>query len=189
MISFIFSSVAFAQNIRDIKPPVLLPPNYFFLIVVGIVILVTALFFAFAFFLKKIKRHEQKQEVITRKSAYEIATEALESLRLKDLPGQGRIKEYYALLSDIVRRYLENRFSLRAPEMTTEEFLCTLGESNTLSGQHKNLLKDFLRNCDLVKFARYEPGFKECEDVFNSAKRLTEETKEEIKASFGEVVP
>ena len=52
-----------------------------------------------------------------------------------------------------MRRYLEDRFELRAPELTTEEFLDVAGSANRLSHDHQSLLRDFLRQADLVKFA------------------------------------
>ena len=53
----------------------------------------------------------------------------------------------------IIRRYLEDRFELRAPELTTEEFLTVAGTPVLLSHEHQKLLRDFLRQADLVKFA------------------------------------
>ena len=48
---------------------------------------------------------------------------ALNRLRAQGLIEQGQFEDYYVQLSSIVRHYLEDRFHLRAPEMTTEEFL------------------------------------------------------------------
>ena len=87
------------------------------------------------------------------------------------------IKEIYIELSDIVRHYLENRFILRAPEMTTEEFLDKLKDTDMLSYDQKILLKDFLFHCDLVKFARYGPTEKEIDSSFKSAENLVDQTK------------
>jgi hypothetical protein len=98
-----------------------------------------------------------------------------------DLPGKGQVKEYYTRLSDIVRHYLENRFSYRAPEMTTEEFLSFVRGSSRLAGKHKELLADFLSKCDMVKFAKYGPTPIEILDSFKAAESLVEQTKEEEK--------
>lgn len=59
-------------------------------------------------------------------------------------------------MSDLARRYVENRYAIRAPERTTEEFLREAQDNPALSG-HSGLLKSFLRHCDLVKFARLQP--------------------------------
>ena len=60
------------------------------------------------------------------KSDYDTAWEQLGGAQGQDLISQGKIKEYHIEISDIIRRYLEGRFSLNAPEMTTEEFLNSL---------------------------------------------------------------
>ena len=61
----------------------------------------------------------------------------------------------------VVRQYLENRFGLQAPEMTTEEFLHIAAsvpvDDSTLLQDHREPLRDFLTECDLVKFAKYGP--------------------------------
>ena len=58
---------------------------------------------------------------------------------------------------DTIRFYLEERFSFRAPERTTEEFLYELQNTNMLLPDQKESLGEFLKHGGLVKFARYEP--------------------------------
>lgn len=111
------------------------------------------------------------------KSAYEIAYERLMKLKKEDLTGQGRINEYYIRLSDIVRHYLEDRFAFRAPEMTTEEFMIEIKKSPKVLGEHRELLKDFLSHCDMVKFAKYGPTPIEMLDSFHSAEKLLDKTR------------
>ena len=130
-----------------------------------------------AFFLFKRKRVEEV--FIPPRPAHEIAYEALEALKQKEYLKRKEYKLYYIELSDIVRHYLENRFNLRAPEMTTEEFLNSVRDNKALSYEHKSLLRDFLSHCDLVKFAKYEPAEKEVSLSFESAKRLIDQTKEQ----------
>jgi hypothetical protein len=79
-------------------------------------------------------------------------------------------------VSDTLRVYLEERFSFRAPERTTEEFLYELQNSTLLTPDQKQTLGDFLSRCDLVKFARYEPTEAELRDLHGSALRLVDET-------------
>ncbi|MFH0732366.1 MAG: hypothetical protein V2A72_05545 [Candidatus Omnitrophota bacterium] len=176
-------AIAFAADIKDIKPPILrhpasLPKNYFLLFVVAALLLAAILLFMRYLRKRKLKAQTQNSVQIKR-PAHEIAYEALQALKLKNLPGQGRIKEYYIELSWIARIYIENRFNIRAPEMTTEEFLFFLRESEVLSGAHKNLLKEFLTLCDIVKFAKYAPLQNQIDDSFDAAKRLVDETKEQ----------
>ena len=170
-------STTLAEGIKDIKGPVSFPANHFFLIIIAAIASLAALIFLITFFLKRYLKKKTESPFIPREPADQIAYQALAGLKAKDLPRFGKIKEYYIELSDIVRRYMENRFSFRAPEMTTEEFLYFLRESDSLNGAHKNSLKQFLNHCDLVKFAKYGPTGHEIDDSFNFAKKLVDETK------------
>lgn len=86
-------------------------------------------------------------------------------------------KPFCTTVSDIVRVYLEERFSLRAPERTTEEFLQELQTSRLLTEAQKQTLGEFLANCDLVKFAQVEPLQPELQALHGIACRLVEETE------------
>lgn len=108
--------------------------------------------------------------------AHQIALQKLNELKAKGLITQGKIKEYYIEISGIIRHYIEDRFKLSAPEMTSEEFLLKAKDAQELSLPRKDLLSDFLLSCDLVKFARYAPSPEEIEAVFESAKKFVEQT-------------
>lgn len=86
-------------------------------------------------------------------------------------------KPFCILVSDTARFYLEERFQFHAPERTTEEFLRELGGTELLMPEQKESLGDFLASCDLVKFAKYEPGENELRELHSSALRLVEETE------------
>ena len=164
------------EDIRDIKPPVDFGPNYIILIILAALIILTGLTLLIIYLVKRLKRKKREAPYIPR-PAHELAYDALTELELQKLPQHGRVKEFYFRLSNIVRHYLEGRFSLKAPEMTTEEFLYFLRESDKLNSEHKELLKAFLNHCDMVKFAKYGPTQQEIDESFKSAKRLVDETK------------
>ena len=112
--------------------------------------------------------------------AHEIAYDDLRALVARDLPGQGLYKEFYQEVSAILRRYIENRFQLHAPERTTEEFLDELRRDATLSQPHKELLQGFLVHCDLVKFAEVVPGPEQMQETFDRCKAFIEQTREDV---------
>jgi hypothetical protein len=116
------------------------------------------------------------------RAAHEIALEMLKKLAAERLVEQGRIAEYYQKLSGCLRRYIENRFALRAPEQTTEEFLAQLGVSDVLQPDHKQQLRHFLEHCDLVKFARYQPTGDQINESMTIAERFIDSTKSEACA-------
>ncbi len=123
------------------------------------------------FFLKRSKR---EQDV----SPYEKASVALASLESQGMPDTETLDNWYVQLSSIVREYLEGRFALRAPELTTEEFLREAQRSDRLSDEHKALVSGFLADCDRVKFAGYEPEADESRAVLEAARRFLLETRE-----------
>ncbi|MEM9492042.1 MAG: hypothetical protein AAGC55_23045, partial [Myxococcota bacterium] len=84
---------------------------------------------------------------------------------------------WYVELSAIIRRYLEDRYSLRAPELTTEEFLYIASRSGQISTSHRELLSAFLTGCDRVKFAGYVPDQAESRKSLGAARQFVEESR------------
>ena len=67
---------------------------------------------------------------------------------------------------------------MRAPELTTEEFLSSIGQSPDFSTDHQGLVREFLKQADLVKFARAEPSSDETERAIEKAELFLEETRD-----------
>ena len=86
-------------------------------------------------------------------------------------------KKRFEKLSGCLRQYIENRFQLRAPEQTTEEFLEQLKTSDALKLEHKQELQKFLEHCDLVKFARYQPSNEQINESLTMAEAFVDKTK------------
>ncbi len=178
-ILFVPSSVR-AEDIRDVKPPLDLPINYFFLFLLLTIIAVVLIALGIRSIFQRLKK---KQLMITiPQSAWEVALDRLENLKKANWPAQGKIKEYYSSLSDIERRYIEDRYRIKAPEMTTEEFLWNLKNFPQLNAVQKDSLKEFLNSCDMVKFAKYAPTVQEVEESFRLAQKFIEETKGQKEA-------
>lgn len=161
-----------SEDIRDIKPPIPIRGRWWWL-GLGLLAAVGA---GLAIWWSR--RRDRRTGVTgpPPRLPHEVALEALEVLRSERLPAQGRYEEYYVRLSDVVRRYVEQRFTLRAPEMTTEEFLQVASHHESLTQAQRQLLRDFLMHCDLVKFARYQPSEQEAGEMFTAAARFVQET-------------
>jgi hypothetical protein len=114
----------------------------------------------------------------TLQGAWEVATAELDFLLAGSLPTDRNVSAFYVKLSGIVRRYLENRFSLRSPELTTERFLEQVSESPDLGRDHRTLLSDFLIQSDLVKFAHHLPSPEAVRETVQKARRFIDETRE-----------
>ncbi len=164
------ASVANATDIRDIAPPVEIANPWAWLWWA----LAASALIAFVVLIQQwLKRRKRIASIVVEIPAHERARRKLEAaLDLYDQP-----KPFCVVVSDAVRLYLEERFGLRAPERTTEEFLSDLSKSASLTESQKESLKEFLSACDMVKFAKYEPQRPELETLYNSALRLIEETE------------
>jgi hypothetical protein len=108
---------------------------------------------------------------------HEIALEALERLRTERLVERGLFEEYYVKLSALVREYVEARFGLRAPEMTTDEFLAAAQRSREVASVHRLALQDFLSEADLVKFARHVPSPDRAGRAWSAARDFVDATR------------
>ena len=86
-------------------------------------------------------------------SPIERAWVELDRLLKKGLPGRGRYKDFYVELTMVVRRYIERRHSVRAPNLTTEEFLAAAKDNPAFTPEAVAELKSFLESADMVKFA------------------------------------
>lgn len=159
-----------ANDIRDIAPPVEIPSGWEWLWwALGALAIVILFLAAWRYW----RRQKVLAPFVIEIPAHERARRKLEAaLDLFDQP-----KPFCTIVSDAVRLYLEERFGLRAPERTTEEFLTDLGKSVALTQVQKGSLKEFLSACDMVKFAKYEPQRPELEVLYKSALRLIEETE------------
>lgn len=124
-----------------------------------------------AFLARAIKRRQR--------SAHQIASSDLEALlQWESRPSGDKLQEFYIKLSGIIRRYLEDRFNLRSPELTTEEFLILASSSPDLSVALRSLLGDFLKRADLVKFAGLLPAQEEVDESIRAARLFLEQTRD-----------
>jgi hypothetical protein len=85
-------------------------------------------------------------------------------------------EQFYRRLSDVLRRYLELRYHLPAPEQTTAEFLEEMRRAPQLQPEQQVVLRDFLERSDLVKFARAQPSLQECRTTAAVARAFVEQT-------------
>ena len=93
---------------------------------------------------------------VHRMSPLERALYELDKLLKKGLPGRGFYKDFYVELTMVVRRYIERRYGVRAPNLTTDEFLRAAGADPAFPQTSIAELKAFLESADLVKFAGLE---------------------------------
>lgn len=164
------ATAASTNALRDIKPPVEIPAGWVWAFwVIGALLLAVLAYGVWQYWKDRHSRISLIPAVPPHVRAKQKLQEALALL--------GQPREFCIMVSDTIRFYLEERFTFRAPERTTEEFLMELQRTNLLTPDQKESLGEFLKSCDLVKFARYEPGEPEQRDLHGSAVRLVEETE------------
>jgi hypothetical protein len=106
---------------------------------------------------------------------HEIALQRLEEARRLMDPEHAR--EYSFAVSNIIRNYVEERFRVHAPTLTTEEFLRDLVEvRDTMLEPHRALLAEFLQHCDLAKFAGWRYSMPDLEAMHDSARTFVQQT-------------
>lgn len=108
------------------------------------------------------KKRKKQEPVFTLKpriilSPHEQALQELEKLRIKKLWQSGRVKEYYSELTEIIRRYIENKYRLPALEQTSAEILDSLTGNAVCPPSVIDKLGDLLILADMVKFAKTQP--------------------------------
>jgi hypothetical protein len=135
------------------------------------------------FVIRYIQEHKKSgndlETVINPDPAHVIAFRELEKLREEKLWQKGDIKIYYTRLTEILRLYLENRFSVYSLELTTRETLDTLLKTGFRKDGSYNRLKTVLTTADMVKFAKYNPEPSEHESLYQDSWNFVLDTKEE----------
>ena len=128
---------------------------------------------------RKVKEH--------RMSPIERAWVELDRLIAKGLPGRGRYKDFYVELTRVVRRYVQRKYGIKAPHLTTEEFLREV-QNNRIIGNNQNNrmmgaegLKEFLESADMVKFAGVKATPEMADSATESARGYLKSDAEEEK--------
>jgi hypothetical protein len=141
-------------------------------------ILLAAIVAAIVWYLKKRKKKEPvfnlKPKVIL--LPHEAALADIEKLRLKKLWQAGKIKEYHSELTEILRRYIEDRFRVPALEQTSAEILEGLESQQGCSSQSIDKLGKLLILADMVKFAKAQPLAVENERCLSDGIEFVHET-------------
>ncbi len=157
------------DDIYDIRPPFFYLHSWFWLWIALLAVALIALLIGLWLWFKPLR-------TLRAKSAYDLALEKLE--RARALLDPQNPEPYAVAVSEAVRSYLGQRFAAPSSRRTTEEFLRQM-ETDPASplAEHRDLLRGFLEACDLVKFAHYQPGLEELEQVQQRAVTFVTATK------------
>lgn len=144
-------------DIKDVwKPPFVLADYYPLIFGILFVLLLICL----AAYV--IKRMRNRKSIIPFKKPepvlppHVLAIQELDEIKQQKLWQQGRNKEYYTLVTDTLRKYVEGRFGANAMEMTSGEILEVIHRESEAKSVYDSL-KQILELADLVKFAKLYP--------------------------------
>jgi hypothetical protein len=176
------------QATQDLKP-VMIPPFvlwdyiwWFFWLQVATTITVISILVYLHYRKHRKEKVVADQPVAPKKllPAHVTALQALQALAEKKLWQAGQSKLFYTELTDILRRYIEERYKVSAMECTTDQILEELLELTMSQKSSYSNLKEVLQLADLVKFAKYEPLPDENQMAFMNSRLFVEQTKETV---------
>jgi hypothetical protein len=143
----------------------------------GIILLVAALaYLGYRYWKKRKIAKGEDGYVPPPRPAHVIAIEELGALKAKKLWQAGHVKEYHSELTEILRRYFENRYAMPALEETTDEIMDGLRKLRP-GAELLHSTEMVLRTADLVKFAKHIPSMSEHEQSMESVYVFVDRTK------------
>ena len=106
------------------------------------------------------------------------AMKSLDEIKAAKIWQQDRYKEFYTQLTDVLRRYINERFGVNSLEMTSGEILDIIRTKAEEDSVYNNL-KQILTVADLVKFAKHKPYIDENDLSLMNSYFFINQTKEE----------
>jgi len=152
-----------------VRPPLRFPPKLWVSLLIVLLALLAG-FLTIAF----LRKPRTVRQTTPPQPPEVIARQALSALRGK----AWRPEPFFTELSLILRTYLENRFKLNAPELTTEELTRTMSFDARLEPEQQQTLRNFMIQADLVKFARADAEQEVMQNAFTTVEHFVEQTKE-----------
>lgn len=114
---------------------------------------------------------------------WEVAEATLRDIEASGLIRAGRFDEHFDRVSETIRLYLGDRYGFDGLESTSREALRVLS-AVTPSVQDVPTIQGFLREADLVKFARLTPSEEECTAFLSRARTIVERTRPHAPAAL-----
>ena len=172
------------ELLKDLRPPVDLSPPLWkhpVLLAIAALAVVTSMV-SVAFLIHHHLRARAAQLVPEgdTRTPWEVAIQEIDEIERLDLPGDGRYKEHYALIFQVMQTYvratfLENGGRPDATDMTTEEMGTAIWQSS-LDRKNARLVVDLLLEADLVRFSNYPSSESEAYGALRQARDIVRDT-------------
>ena len=164
-------------ELKDIKQPMEAPIGWSdiwpWLVGIGAFALIIFLLKKYVFNKKEVIKIEKPKVIIP---ADITALQQLKKLDKAQVWQSGNIKQYHTELSEIIRRYTENRFNFIALELATDEIIREL--KSKVDNEQLASITILLQRADLAKFAKSKPDEDENKESMQLAKHFVGQTKE-----------
>lgn len=122
------------------------------------------------------RRARRGGEEAQRDPAYIVALRELEKFRGEKFLAPEKQKHFYSGITDALRNYMEDRYGIDAPEMTSSEVLSSLKNEDSITPALFGDLKDLLETADFVKFAKHVVSVEEAAKALPFAIRFVMDT-------------
>lgn len=159
------------QDIRDIKP---LLPGPFPWDYVAMGLAAALVLFGLWHILRRYKR---KEKLVPKLPPFEQAMADLRTLESQRLLENGEVKAFFFRLSEILRHYIEGRFSIPAVELTSEELRPHLLGLSAIDDALKGKALRFFERSDVIKFANARFAPENLKELADSAYDFVVQTK------------
>jgi hypothetical protein len=159
-------------QLRDIKAQAELPYTPILPWAVGGLALAAAALFAFVW----MRRRAHRPAAVDNRLPHEVAMDELARIESLNLPTEGRYKEHYTLVSNCVRRYMEQTWAIPVLERTTAEIQAGLRAAD-MPVDVRRLFLSFLDESDLVKFSTFTPDTLSASQLLGQARLIVAATR------------
>lgn len=162
-------------QIHDIKGQMRYPVTFKEILPWGaaVILLALAIFFIIKLIMRK---REYADDASHKESAYIVALKRLDKYRGDKYWAPDKQKIYYSGITDTLKFYIEDRFGVDAPEMTTAELFAALKDSKDISPDLFNETRRLFETADFVKFAKHAASDEENANALPLAVRFVTST-------------
>lgn len=176
-------------QIKDLKAPLTYPVTVGEVLPwgaggLGIIALIVLAVIFLPLLLSRKKVAEQKQD-----PPHIVALRELDRWRSDKYWAPERQKAFYSGITDALKTYIDARFGIDAPEMTTAELFDALKDCTSLTPELFGSLKELFERADFVKFAKHVADDKENAEALPLAVRFVTSTYQtDIEEESGNVL-
>ena len=168
------------QGLRDIKPPLEVPQSVL-LYFIGAAVILGCITVSAWFYLRKRPQPlpVSEDEAVDVPLPHEVAYEQLAAIETSDLLKRGDMETYHTQIAYVLREYIGARYRIPALELTTTALLHAM-LSVQIGDEYVDRVQQLLANCDMVKFATYQPELSEASTRIADARWVVDETKSSV---------